>query len=98
MAARGQSLHIGVNKVDPAHYNGWEGTLAACEFDAEDMRALAVGNHKKQQAFDENMGSYLESLAGYAAIAIANARLFTALERRAREMERAYEELKTHKQ
>ena len=43
MAARGQSLHIGVNKVDPAHYNGWEGTLAACEFDAEDMRALAVG-------------------------------------------------------
>lgn len=38
---RGESLHIGVNKVDPAHYNGWEGTLQACEFDAQDMRALA---------------------------------------------------------
>jgi hypothetical protein len=43
MAARGRSLHIGVNKVDPGHYNGWDGTLAACEFDAEDMRALAAG-------------------------------------------------------
>ena len=43
MAPQGESLHIGVNKVDPAHYNGWEGTLRACEFDAEDMRALAVG-------------------------------------------------------
>ena len=43
MAARGQSLHVGVNNVDPAHYNGWEGTLAACEFDAQDMHALAVG-------------------------------------------------------
>ena len=38
---RGESLHIGVNKVDPAHYNGWEGTLRACEFDAQDMEALA---------------------------------------------------------
>ena len=43
MAPQGESLHIGVNKVDPAHYNGWEGTLRACEFDAEDMRALATG-------------------------------------------------------
>jgi metacaspase-1 len=41
MAAQAQSLHIGVNKVDPDHYNGWEGTLRACEFDAEDMRMLA---------------------------------------------------------
>lgn len=41
--ARGKSLHIGVNKVDPAHYNGWEGTLQACEFDANDMQALAEG-------------------------------------------------------
>ncbi len=39
--AQGSSLHIGINKVDPAHYNGWEGTLRACEFDANDMHALA---------------------------------------------------------
>ncbi|WP_374447563.1 caspase family protein [Stella sp.] len=35
------SLHIGLNEVDPAHYAGWVGELAACEFDAEDMEAIA---------------------------------------------------------
>jgi metacaspase-1 len=39
--ARGISLHVGLNRVDPAHYQGWDGALAACEFDAEDMRAIA---------------------------------------------------------
>jgi metacaspase-1 len=39
--ARGISVHVGVNSVDPAHYNGWDGTLNACEFDAHDMVALA---------------------------------------------------------
>ena len=40
--ARGISLHIGLNRVDPAHYQGWDGALTACEFDANDMRAIAV--------------------------------------------------------
>ena len=35
------SLHIGLNLVDPAAYGGWDGPLAACEFDARDMAALA---------------------------------------------------------
>ena len=39
--ARGISLHIGLNRVDPAHYQGWDGALTACEFDANDMRAIA---------------------------------------------------------
>ncbi len=39
--ASGKSLHIGVNKVDPAHYQGWSGPLNACEYDAEDMKSLA---------------------------------------------------------
>jgi metacaspase-1 len=38
---KGLSLHIGLNAVDPAHYAGWEGQLAACEFDAEDMQRIA---------------------------------------------------------
>ncbi len=38
---KGISLHIGVNAVDPAHYSGWSGELAACEFDAESMREIA---------------------------------------------------------
>ncbi len=36
------SLHIGLNFVDPGHYGGWDGELAACEFDAKDMAALAT--------------------------------------------------------
>lgn len=39
--AKGKSLHIGLNSVDPAGYAGWDGPLNACEADAEDMRALA---------------------------------------------------------
>ena len=38
---RGISLHIGLNRVDPAHYDGWDGALTACEFDANDMQAIA---------------------------------------------------------
>jgi hypothetical protein len=40
-ASRGLSLHIGLNSVDPAAYEGWAGPLTACEYDAEDMAALA---------------------------------------------------------
>ncbi|MDQ3022052.1 MAG: caspase family protein [Bacteroidota bacterium] len=39
--AKGYSLHIGINKVDPNHYQGWDGELTACEFDAKDMNDLA---------------------------------------------------------
>jgi hypothetical protein len=44
--AKGMSLHIGLNEVDPKHYAGWSGPLQACEADAEDMRDLA-----KEQGF-----------------------------------------------
>ena len=39
--AKGISLHIGLNEVDPAHYGGWSGPLTACEADAQDMQQLA---------------------------------------------------------
>lgn len=38
--AKGISLHIGVNRVDRKHYNGWSGPLTACEADAEDMQQI----------------------------------------------------------
>jgi len=41
--SQGWSVHVGLNAVDPAHYAGWDGTLAACEFDANDMASLAKG-------------------------------------------------------
>jgi metacaspase-1 len=39
--AKGLSLHIGLNAVNPAHYDGWSGELNACEADARDMVAIA---------------------------------------------------------
>jgi metacaspase-1 len=39
--ARGYSLHLGLNSVDPNHYGGWDGELNACENDAKDMAAIA---------------------------------------------------------
>ncbi|NUZ04275.1 caspase family protein [Piscinibacter koreensis] len=48
-AARPQalSLHIGLNAVSPAAYAGWSGPLAACEFDANDMAAIATSKGMK---------------------------------------------------
>lgn len=40
--SKGYSLHIGLNAVDPAAYAGWDGTLMACEADAEDMKVIAT--------------------------------------------------------
>jgi metacaspase-1 len=43
MAVRqGLSLHIGLNDVDATKYNGWPGTLAGCENDANAMQAIAI--------------------------------------------------------
>lgn len=39
---KGISLHIGVNVLDPKHYDGWSGPLVACEADAEAMFAIAT--------------------------------------------------------
>jgi hypothetical protein len=40
--AKGISVNIGLNSVDPTHYNGWDGQLRACENDARDMQAIAT--------------------------------------------------------
>jgi hypothetical protein len=50
--ARGISLHVGLNEVDPNHYrdgngNPWRGELRACENDARDMERLA-----REQGFE----------------------------------------------
>ncbi|MER5929169.1 caspase family protein [Streptomyces sp. NPDC002054] len=40
----GLSLHVGLNQVDPAQYDGWDGKLVACENDARDMAEAARSN------------------------------------------------------
>ena len=47
--AKGISLHIGLNKVDPNHYQGWSGPLNACEADAEDMQFIAKDQNYKSK-------------------------------------------------
>jgi metacaspase-1 len=68
MANQGISLHIGINRVDPAHYAGWDGQLAACEFDARDMQAIA-----RRQGFASQLllTSSATSLAVISAMAAA---------------------------
>ena len=39
--AKGLALAIGLNAVDPKHYEGWSGELNACEADARDMGHVA---------------------------------------------------------
>jgi hypothetical protein len=39
--AKGVALTIGLNSVDPNHYQGWSGELVACENDARDMAEIA---------------------------------------------------------
>jgi hypothetical protein len=43
--AKGLALTIGLNSVDPKHYEGWSGELNACEADAEDM--ANIGKSRK---------------------------------------------------
>jgi metacaspase-1 len=68
--ARGISVHIGLNKVDPEHYDGWDGALTACENDANDMESLAQSRGFEtsklltQQATADAITNAIESAAG----------------------------------
>ncbi len=46
---KGLSLHIGLNAVDPARYDGWDGRLAGCENDAHAMEQIASSLNYKTQ-------------------------------------------------
>jgi hypothetical protein len=57
------SLHIGLNSVSPAHYAGWRGELTACEFDANDMAAIAKANRMKPTVLLTRKGTRANTLA-----------------------------------
>lgn len=44
---KGRAILIGLNNVDPNHYDGWDGPLNACEADAQSMSQIAVAQGLK---------------------------------------------------
>jgi predicted transcriptional regulator len=69
--ARGLSLNIGLNTVSGSHYGGWTGPLAACEFDAKDMSALATERGMKPTVLLTRNATRAKVLAGLRAAAKA---------------------------
>ena len=63
-AAKGAALQIGLNLVSPAAYGGWDGPLAACEFDANDMAAIAKSKGMKPTVLLTKSATRANVLAG----------------------------------
>lgn len=62
--AKALSLHIGLNAVSAAAYAGWDGPLAACEFDANDMAAIAKSSGMKSSVLLTKKATRAKVLAG----------------------------------
>jgi metacaspase-1 len=69
--AKALSLHIGLNAVSAAAYSGWDGPLAACEFDAQDMAAIATGKGMKATVLLTKKATRAKTLAAMRAAAKA---------------------------
>ena len=70
-AAKAISLHLGLNGVSAAAYSGWGGPLAACEFDANDMAAIAKAKGMKSTVLLTKKATRAQLLAGMRAAAKA---------------------------
>lgn len=66
---KAMSLHVGLNSVSPAHYGGWSGDLNACEFDANDMAAVATSRGMKSTVLLTKNGTRSKTLAAIRAAA-----------------------------
>ena len=65
------SLHVGLNGVSAAAYEGWDGPLAACEFDANDMAAIARARGMKPTVLLTKKATRAATLAAMRAAAKA---------------------------
>jgi hypothetical protein len=63
------SLHLGLNGVSAAAYAGWDGPLAACEFDAHDMAKIAKAQGMKPTVLLTKKATRAALLAGLRAAA-----------------------------
>jgi hypothetical protein len=70
--AKGYALTVGLNAVDPRHYEGWKGELVACEADATDMatvlktRGFQVATLLTKQATRDTVLQHLTEIAALA--------------------------------
>src|SRR6266545_3957939 len=69
--AKGLALTIGLNAVDPRHYEGWSGKLNACEADARDMADIARSRKFKVQRLLTRRATRSAVLGGIARAASA---------------------------
>jgi hypothetical protein len=58
------SLHLGLNGVSAKAYAGWDGPLAACEFDADDMARIARSQGMKPTVLLTKKATRAALLAG----------------------------------
>src|SRR5215212_10107497 len=65
----GRSLHVGLNSVAPSHYEGWSGPLGGCEFDANDMAAVARSRGMAAKVLLTKSATRAKVLAGIRAAA-----------------------------
>jgi hypothetical protein len=68
---KGIGLHLGLNLVSAAGYAGWTGPLAACEFDARDMAAIAKAQSLKPTVLLTKKATRAATLAAIRAAAKA---------------------------
>ena len=67
--SKGYSLHVGMNRVNPNHYDGWSGDLPSCENDAIVMQKIAeqLGYNTEllltTQANKKNLTTYLKEFS-----------------------------------
>jgi metacaspase-1 len=66
---KAMSVHIGLNAVSPDHYSGWSGDLMACEFDANDMAAIAKDRGMKSTVLLTKKATRANALAAIRAAA-----------------------------
>lgn len=66
---KAMSLHLGLNAVSAAAYGGWTGPLAACEFDARDMAAIATMKGMKSTVLLTRKATRANALAAMRAAA-----------------------------
>lgn len=61
---KGWSLHVGINRLDPGHY-GSDAPLDGCEFDAEDMAAIAEHKGFEVKALLRSEEAKREAVLGF---------------------------------